>query len=256
MCLIALALQQHPDWPIILIGNRDEFHARASSAASPWEDAPEILGGRDLDAGGTWLAVAPAAGRLGVVTNVREPMPPADALSRGLLVRDYLMGMQSADMYAKGLQAASYRPFNLLLLDDADAIYVTNRPAPLTQRLPVGLYGLSNGALDAPWPKTRQLKTRLASWLAGDATNLEPLFAALSDETRAADADLPDTGVGLERERFVAPAFIRSESYGTRAQTVVRIAADGRGELVERSFGPNGAEFGETRLSFRASPCR
>nr|WP_222873861.1 NRDE family protein [Hankyongella ginsenosidimutans] len=130
MCLIALALQQHPDWPIILIGNRDEFHARASSAASPWEDAPEILGGRDLDAGGTWLAVAPAAGRLGVVTNVREPMPPADALSRGLLVRDYLMGMQSADMYAKGLQAASYRPFNLLLLDDADAIYVTNRPAP------------------------------------------------------------------------------------------------------------------------------
>lgn len=256
MCLIALALHRHPDWPVVLIGNRDEFHARAASAAGVWDDRPDILGGRDLDAGGTWLAVAPAAGRLGVVTNVREPMPPEDALSRGLLVRDYLLGMQSADMYAKDLQAASYRPFNLLLLDDADAIYVTNRPVPRTQRLPDGLYGLSNGALDAPWPKTRQLKARLAAWLADDATNLEPLFAALSDETRPADTDLPDTGVGLERERFVAPAFIRSETYGTRAQTVVRIGANGRGELVERRFGPDGHPLGESALSFRASPCR
>lgn len=257
MCLIALALHCHPDWTLVLIGNRDEFHARGSSAAAVWEDAPGILGGRDLDAGGTWLAVAPERGRLGVVTNVREPgSPPPEALSRGLLVRDYLAGAQGAYAFADDLAAAAYRPFNLLLLDAADAVYVTNRPTVQTQRLTEGLYGLSNGALDAPWPKTRALKAKLAEWTAGDAMNIETLFAALSDEVRAEDADLPDTGVGLERERFVAPAFIRSESYGTRAQTVVRIAADGRGELVERRFGPNGAELGESLLSFRASPCR
>lgn len=259
MCLIALALRQHPDWPVILVGNRDEFHARPSHPADEWEDVPGILGGRDLDVGGAWLAVAPAAGRLAVVTNVREPgSPDPDALSRGLLVRDYLAGTEDASTFAGSLSraAAAYRPFNLLLLDPAAALYVSNRPVPQVQSLTEGLYGLSNGALDAPWPKTQALKTRLARWIESSDQNPEPLFAALSDETRAEDPALPNTGVGLERERFVAPAFIRSDNYGTRAQTVVRIAADGRGELIERRFGPNGSALGESMLSFRASPCR
>jgi uncharacterized protein with NRDE domain len=253
MCLIAFAWQVHPRWRLLLAGNRDEFHARPSAALARWDEAP-VIGGRDLEAGGTWLG-ATDAGRCCVVTNVRDPRDPQLGVSRGLLATDYLRGAADASVHAQSMlrSAAAYRPFNLLTFDAAQAFYLGNRPEPKAQAVSPGVHGLSNADFNTPWPKTRALMERLQVWLAGSHgrdDDFAPLFAALADEHRAPDELLPDTGVGLERERWLSSAFIRGEHYGTRASTVVAIGHDGWGLLVERRFGPHGRAEGETALSF------
>ena len=254
MCVIALAWNAHPRWRLVLAGNRDEFHARPSTALAHWPDST-ITAGRDLEAGGTWLGVT-ANGRCSVVTNVRNPRDPQLGLSRGLLVTDYLTRSDDAATHAAGLQsvAANYRPFNLLTFDSAQAFHVGNRPSPQSQALTSGVHGLSNAELDTPWPKTQRLCERLQQWIDASSSNhqandFSALFAALADEQAAPDSELPDTGVGLERERWLSSAFIRGDSYGTRVSTVVAIAHDGLGVIVERRFGPNGHFEGETALS-------
>lgn len=254
MCLIAFAWQAHPRWRLVLAGNRDEMHARPSAALARWSDLP-ILGGRDLEAGGTWLGVT-EAGRCCVVTNVRDPRDPQLGQSRGLLATDYLAGAEDATAHAQALlaTAADYRPFNLLTFDAQAAFYLGNRPEPRAQAVTPGVHGLSNADFNTPWPKTRALMQRLTAWTRlADADDFAPLFAALADETRAPDADLPDTGVALELERELSSAFIRGERYGTRASTVVAIGHDGRGVIVERGFGPAGCFLGERRLPIAAS---
>ena len=252
MCLIAFAWQAHPRWRLLLAGNRDEFHARPSAPLARWSDGVTI-GGRDLEAGGTWLGVTDT-GRCCVVTNVRDPRDPQLGASRGLLATDYLTGAADAASHAQALQAAAsgYRPFNLLTFDTAAAFYLGNRPVPKAQAVVAGVHGLSNADFNTPWPKTRALMGHLESWLAthGEGDDFAPLFAALADEHRAPDEQLPDTGVGLERERWLSSAFIRGELYGTRASTVVALGHDGRGVIVERRFGPNGRDEGETAMSF------
>jgi len=252
MCLIAFAWQAHPRWRLLLAGNRDEFHARPSAPLARWSDGV-LVGGRDLEAGGTWLGVTDA-GRCCVVTNVRDPRDPQLGASRGLLATDYLTGADDAAAHAQILQAraADYRPFNLLTFDTGEAFYLGNRPVPKAQAVTPGVHGLSNADFNTPWPKTRALMHQVASWLAthGEGDDFAPLFAALADEHRAPDPQLPDTGVGLERERWLSSAFIRGELYGTRASTVVALGHDGRGVIVERRFGPNGREEGETAMSF------
>jgi len=251
MCLIAFAWQSHPRWRLVLVGNRDELHARPSAPLAHWADLP-IVGGRDLEAGGTWLGVTDA-GRCCVVTNVRDPRDPQQGASRGLLATEYLAGGGDTVAHAQALlaTAADYRPFNLLTFDARSAFYLGNRPGARAEAVTPGVHGLSNADFNTPWPKTRGLMQRLTTWLrVGDADDFAPLFAALADETRAPDAELPDTGVGLERERLLSPAFIRGERYGTRASTVVAIGHDGVGAIVERRFGPQGRFDGETRLTF------
>ena len=254
MCLIAFAWNTHPRWRLLLAGNRDEFHARPSAALARWDDAP-ITGGRDLEAGGTWLGVTDS-GRCCVVTNVRDPRDPQLGVSRGLLATDYLKGTAGAPVHAQQLlrSAAAYRPFNLLTFDAADAFYLGNRPEPRTQAVAAGVHGLSNADFNTPWPKTRVLMQHLQHWIeAGDDADFAPLFAALADEQVVPDAQLPDTGIGLERERWLSTAFIRGEAYGTRASTVVAIGHDGHAVIVERRFGPNGRFAGETMLHFAGS---
>ena len=254
MCLIAFAWHAHPRWRLLLAGNRDEFHARPSAALARWNDAP-IVGGRDLEAGGTWLGVT-NGGRCCVVTNVRDPRDPQHGVSRGLLATDYLRGDADAAMHAQQLlrKAADYRPFNLLTFDAREAFYLGNRPEPRAQAVTSGVHGLSNADFNTPWPKTRTLMQRLQQWIdAGDDADFAPLFEALADETQAPEAQLPDTGVGLERERWLSSAFIRGEQYGTRASTVVAIGHDGHGVIAERRFGPNGVPAGETMLGFGRS---
>lgn len=249
MCLIAFGWQVHPRWRLLLVGNRDEFHARPSTALGRWDDAP-FIGGRDLQAGGTWLGVTDA-GRCCVVTNVRDPRDPQQGVSRGLLATDYLGGTVDAATHAQQLlqTAADYRPFNLLTFDALDAFYIGNRPTPRAQPVAAGVHGLSNADFDTPWPKTRTLMQRLQHWIdAGGETDFAPLFEALADEQPAADAQLPDTGIGLARERWLSAAFIRGETYGTRASTVVAIGHEGSGVIAERRFGPNGRFDGETVL--------
>lgn len=253
MCLIAFAWQKHPRWRLLLAGNRDEFHARPSAPLARWHDLP-ILGGRDLEASGTWLGVTDT-GRCCVVTNVRDPRDPQHGTSRGLLATDYLAGAMDASTHAQALleTAADYRPFNLLTFDAMHAFYLGNRPAPRAEAVTPGVHGLSNADFNTPWPKTRALMERLQAWLeTGDEDNFEPLFDALADERQAPDELLPETGVGLERERWLSSAFIRGELYGTRASTIVAMGQDGAGRIVERRFGPLGRFDGQSELAFSA----
>ena len=256
MCLIAFAWQAHPRWRLVLAGNRDEFHARPSAALARWNDLP-IVAGRDLEAGGTWLGVTDV-GRCCVVTNVRDPRDPQLGASRGLLVTDYLAGEADAAVHAQALlaTAADYRPFNLLTFDARAAFHLGNRPGARAQPVTPGVHGLSNADFDTPWPKTRALMARLEAWLAEGDEDFAPMFAALADERQAPDAELPDTGVGLERERWLSSAFIRGERYGTRASTVVAIGHDGSGVIVERRFGPEGRFLSEGRLGIGAHAAR
>ena len=260
MCLIALAWRRHPRFPLILATNRDEFHDRPADPLASWTDAPEIVGGRDGLHGGSWLALRGV--RLAAVTNVRRP-GEREGRSRGALVADFVRGSGSAldTLQALADAAPEYRPFNLLVHDGELLAFATNLPrAPgdgedgrsfALRALAPGLHGISNGPLDASWPKTDRLIARLDAWLASgaadhDEPDLAPLFDALADDACADDDALPDTGVGLDLERFLSPAFIRSERYGTRASTVVLIGDD-RAQIVERRFTRDGAFAGETR---------
>ncbi|WP_125076455.1 NRDE family protein [Pseudoxanthomonas sp. SGT-18] len=251
MCVVAFAWDAHPRWRLVLAGNRDEFHARPTAALARWEDAPGIVAGRDLEAGGTWLGVDDA-GRCALVTNVRDLRAPQDGLSRGLLASDWLRGSQDADDASRDLleRAGTYRPFNLLLADRRHCTWTSNRPAPRRAVVGPGVHTLSNAALDSTWPKAMALGSRLQAWLdaGGDGGNLAPLFDALADDRIHPDEALPDTGIGLERERWLSAAFIRGAEYGTRASTVVLLARDGGGLIVERRWGPMGAALGETRM--------
>jgi uncharacterized protein with NRDE domain len=247
MCLIACAFRAHPDYELILAGNRDEFHGRPTADAAVWNDAPQVIGGRDLEAGGSWLALS-SRGRLAAVTNVRrmaQSLPSAP--SRGALVADFVRGDASAVDAAHALlrDANDYAGFNLLLWDGHTLEYVSNRPVPRHDTLPPGVYGLSNDALDTPWPKLIRLRDAMTAVVA-QRRNVDTLFDALADDRPAADAALPDTGVGNEMERFLSSPFIRDTRYGTRASTIVTVPYQGAARLLERRFGPNGRPLGQS----------
>lgn len=249
MCLAALAWSIHPRWRLVLLGNRDEFHARPTSALAPWPDTPHgMVAGRDLRSGGTWIGID-ARGRAAVVTNFRDPLLSQEGPSRGQLIAGYLAGEDCAAAKAATIAgvAGSYAPFNLLLVDPDDCMYVGNHPVA-RRRLAAGVHAMSNGPLDAPWPKSRNLAGALQAWLDTGDDDLGPLWAALADRQQAADDTLPDTGIGPERERWLSSAFITSAQYGTRASTVLAIDHDNRGFIVERRFGAQGVFTGETRF--------
>ncbi|MGE5470573.1 MAG: NRDE family protein [Bacteroidota bacterium] len=237
MCLIVVGWQVHPDFPLLLAANRDEFHARPTAPLGRWPEAPQIIGGRDLEAGGTWLGVTDN-GRLAAVTNVREPGMAKGTRSRGLLTRDFLLSGESAGDYARRLDGAAYSGFNLLLGDGESLVYCSNRDGP-PRALEPGIYGLSNHRLDSPWPKLQTARRKFA-----DAIDQLPdetaFFELLADKSIVADADLPQTGVPLDWERLLSAVFVHSAAYGTRASTVLRQGADGSIRLHERSFGPDG----------------
>jgi len=263
MCLIALAWKVHPRYPLVLIANRDEAHARPTAAADYDPDAPDVYGGRDLVAGGGWLQVS-ARARLAAVTNVRNGhAPEAAARSRGWLVRDFVRGAASATTHAASLQplASGFGRFNLLLWDGDELAFGSNHPAPVHHRVAPGIHAMSNGAFDAPWPKSGHATRALAAWIeavgvgAGANGNpactpdlFTPLFDALTDTTAAPDAALPDTGVGLALERRLSPPFIVGREYGTRCSTVV-LAGQREIVFLERRFGPDAVAQGESRTT-------
>lgn len=249
MCLVALAWKTHPHWRLLTAGNRDEFHTRPTAPMQRWRSPSDnVIAGRDLRSGGSWMGVN-LRGQAAVVTNVRDPSAATGGPSRGELIASYLAGGQPATDYADTLatRAQEFAPFNLLVADAESCSYLGNHPQA-RQDLAPGVHGMSNGALDAPWPKTRRLMGVLEDWLAAGDDSLEPLWAALADEQRAPDAQLPSTGVPLELERLLSSAFIRGTDYGTRASTIVAIDMDGRGFIHERRFGPDGVYLGEARV--------
>ncbi len=250
--------KSHPRWRLLLAGNRDEFHARPTAPLAAWApDTPAhgLLAGRDLQSGGTWAGVG-TSGRCAVVTNVRDPQAPGSTgSSRGELPTGFLAhhDRELATAHAQALLARGrrYAPFNLLLADAQSCVFVGNHPRARRIEVASGIHGMSNGGFDEPWPKTRGLCQALEAWLDRRSDDPDPLWRALADETVPEDGALPDTGVGLELERVLAPAFVRGATYGTRASTLIALDHAGRGWISERRFGPNGVFEGETTLQTR-----
>jgi len=243
MCIMAMAWNAHPRWRLILIGNRDELHARPAAPLARWEQPNHLIAGRDLLSGGTWLGVS-EQGRAAIVTNLRgygDPRP--DRASRGALVTDLLAGSEAAAL-------DDFNPFNLILLDPNQAHFLTNRPAPLRTELTPGLYGLSNGMLDAPWPKTLALKSALLDWLMAGAATPLALFDALRSENLTHAGIAPDTPSDVPAEALISPIFIRNPTYGTRCSTIIAIDMQGHGTITERRFDPEGTQTGESSFSF------
>ena len=238
MCLILFSYRAHPDFPLLIAANRDEFYSRPTAPAAFWPDHPDLLAGRDLKSGGTWLGVT-RCGRMAAVTNYRDPArAKPDAPSRGHLVLRFLTGNKTARAYMAHVaeQAPRYNGFNLLAADAEGLYYFGSRGGGL-RRLPVGLYGLSNHLLDTPWPKVDDGKTALAEQLTGRAPfDPEAVFATLADRGRAPDHRLPDTGMGLAWERVLSSRFITSSTYGTRSSTLAAFGSNGRVRFVERTF--------------------
>jgi len=255
MCLLVVAYDMHPDYRLVLVGHRDEFHARPTAELGWWPDRPQVLAGRDLAAGGTWLGVG-RDGRVGVVTNVRgrDAVVPG-APSRGELIPAFLAADGPAATHAGSLatRAGGYSGFNFLAFDGTRLSYVTNRPVPATATLAAGIYGLSNAQLDSPWPKVGLARSRVADVLSSRRVVPESLFRAIDDRTPAADAELPDTGIGLEWERLLSAPFIVNPDYGTRCTTLVLVGHDGQVRVEERRHAPSGETTGRTVVAFHTS---
>jgi uncharacterized protein with NRDE domain len=252
MCLLLFAHQVIADCPLLLLANRDEFYERTTAQAAYWEDHPEVLGGRDMRKKGTWLGVT-RSGRFAAVTNYRQGYAQKkNAPSRGTLVSNYLSGNEKPKDYLQKLQhhAAEYEGFNLIAGDIKEVYYYSNRRAKI-QKLDPGLYGLSNHLLDTPWPKVARSKKKLIElFSAPQIPSEEALFALLAERFIPEDKELPNTGVGLEWERRLSPAFIVSPEYGTRSSTLLFIQSDGRVRFIERSFKQAGVEGGTVHHVF------
>jgi uncharacterized protein with NRDE domain len=258
MCLILFSLAHHPGYPLIIAANRDERYERRSAPLDFWFDAPHVAGGRDLEAGGTWLGIT-REGRWAALTNFRQPGSyRSDAPSRGRLVSDYLLGTMTQPQYLASIEpnAHEYNGFNLLVGDLGAIHYLSNCDGG-ARRIEPGVHGLSNHLLNTPWPKVALGRKYLEGLPLGSAAAIvESLLQRLRDATRPADADLPDTGIGPDRERALSPPFIEAESYGTRASTVIVVNAQGEVTIRERRFGPFGTPLGSSELDFRLDPDR
>jgi len=239
MCLLFIAIDARPRYPLVIAANRDEFYDRPTAPLGFWEDAPHVLAGRDGVAGGTWLGIT-RNGRWAAVTNVREARAMTPERSRGHLVSDFLRGDEPAAHYAETVlrRGDDYAGFNLVVGDGPAAFHCSNRQ-PTVTRLRSGVYGLSNHLLDTPWPKLVRGKERFAQRVSGEGPlEEEALFGVLAHRERPPDDALPDTGVGLETERVLSSAFIAVEGYGTRSSTVLTLDRDGQVTMTERRFPP------------------
>jgi uncharacterized protein with NRDE domain len=240
MCVIFFAYRHHAEYPLVLLANRDEFYERPTAAAHFWEDAPQIYAGRDLVRGGTWLGVT-KSGRFAAVTNYRDPGAPQGKFSRGDLVGDFLKTEEPVEDYLTKIRSAGadFSGFNLLVGEINSRTktfgYYSNR-ADKVKILAPGIYGLSNHLLDTPWRKVEKGKSELSALLRNKETEKSKFFDILSDKTFADDKELPDTGIGYEREKLLSAIFIETPVYGTRSSSLVMIDKNYEISLDERNF--------------------
>ena len=265
MCLILFAWQSHPDYPLVVAANRDEFYERDTEGISWWDEHPHVLAGRDradvLGSPGTWLGFT-KTGRFAALSNVRAPSEKnPDSRTRGELSMMYLAGKERPTDFIQGntKRFQHYNGFNLLMADlsdpeNAEIHWVSNRmmmgqnirPRKVFPHQPLepGVYGLSNAMLDTPWPKVNHRVAAFAQTLAmdqGQLKNVDQYLKLLADTHHASDHELPNTGVSREWEKALSPAFIKTASDGTRSSTVLRLRKGGPVEKVARSFDANGA---------------
>ena len=243
MCLIAWNWQPHSEIPLLLVANRDEFYARSTLPLHQWKDA-RIFAGQDLQAGGTWLGLGPG-GRLAALTNVRNVGKQRDsAPSRGALVSGFLHSDLSGNAYLQSIMpdCDRFNPFNLLLFDGQSLLGFESQGGRIVD-MQAGISAVSNAGFDTPWPKLLALKSGLHHWVREQTAPQPPgsdaLFALLEQDQPAPDAQLPDTGIPLERERALSCAFVSSEDYGTRASSLVMLRRNSA-RFVERSFDVQG----------------
>ena len=251
MCLIAWNWQPSSQTPLLLLANRDEYYARPALALHWWEDG-QVLAGRDLQAGGTWLGLS-RNGRMAALTNYRMAQPDdTPRPSRGSLVADFLQGHMDAPDYLHALrqQCHIYNPFNLLVFDGLRLMGLESRHRKVLT-LPVGIGAVSNADFDTPWPKLDRLKAGLQQHCDAGRTGTTELLALLQDRSVAADADLPHTGVALPLERMLSACWIQSEFYGTRASSILAMGPQ-RTTFLEQGYGAQGP-LGTAQQIFTAS---
>jgi uncharacterized protein with NRDE domain len=258
MCLILFAWQTHLRYPLVVAANRDEFHSRPTAAVDFWRESPQLLAGRDLQAGGTWLGIT-RQGRFAAITNYREPQSNEPLLekSRGHLIRDYLLHSEVPATYAKKLQEQGifYRGFNALLGDLDKLVYVSNR-CETTFELKVGSHGLSNHLLDTDWPKVHLGRSRLDALLEEDKVDPEALFELLADRDVVPGGEPPGFELSLAPELITRMTFIVSPEYGTRSSTVLLVDRDGGVTLIERQFDAAGISSGTRSHEFQITQVR
>ncbi|HKK45681.1 MAG TPA: NRDE family protein [Balneolaceae bacterium] len=252
MCLIVFSYKQHPDYDLVFAANRDENHNRPTRPAQFWDDHPDLLAGKDLKAGGTWMGIT-KEGAFSALTNYRDPsIQKENPPSRGHLVLDYLIESRSPASYLQQVdkKADRYMGFNLLTGSPNQLGYYSNQERTI-KILEPGLYGLSNHLLDTPWPKVNNAKTQLDTIIKDKNTSEEALFSLLADEQKANDNQLPNTGIPKEIEKKVSSIFIKSDGYGTRCSTILLIGKGGQVTFAERRFKPGTKEAeDENRFEF------
>lgn len=248
MCLILFAYRTSPGYPLIVSANRDEFHSRETAQADYWVDTDQILAGRDLVAGGTWLGCT-TSGRFAALTNFSSPGDEPSAASRGALVQAFLAGSASAEHFAHDIVGPDYAGFNLLLFDGTHLVYTSNRGT--TEVLNPGFYGLSNAELSAQWPKCVSGASQLASITDREHT-AEELISLMADQNVPPDDELPHRGRPVEMERRAAACFIVGDEYGTRASTIVYLG-DNHTHFVEQSYARGGLRGDRVDFEFSHS---
>jgi uncharacterized protein with NRDE domain len=231
MCLIAFHWRPEGPVPLLVAANRDEFYERPTAPLAWWEGG-RILAGQDLWSGGTWMGVS-RDGRFAALTNFREAQRSnQDRPSRGFIPMRFLdVGGGVSDFLTwVRKEAPRYAPFNILVYDGVDLLGYESRHGRELRFLP-GIHGFSNGDFDEPWPKVEAIKAGLAAGSDDD----EVLLALLGDPQPFAEDRLPHTGVSLEWERALSPAFVHTPTYGTRASTILRLGRE-RVTMLEQQF--------------------
>ncbi len=253
MCLVVIGWQQHREYPLILAGNRDEFHARPTQEAHWWPDRPDIVAGRDLQAAGTWLALC-RNGRFATVTNFRDAEPPSPKLrSRGHLVSEFLMSSENPLDYLNRIDGAAYGGFNLMVGAGEALAWLSNRGGP-PKILGPGIYGLSNALLDSPWHKVLRSKAALQQLIDEDRVNASALMRLLSDKDKAPASQINDDHLSFAAAHAVSAPFIVLPDYGTRSSSVLLGEASGAWLFRERTFDATGAATGDA--TFTIPPAR
>jgi uncharacterized protein with NRDE domain len=252
MCLILLSHKTHPRYPLIFAANRDEFHDRPTAPAAFWKEAPSLLAGKDLRNGGTWFGIT-GKGRIAALANYRgPPAARADAPSRGLLVKDFLLDELSGAEFLEKLKRTSdrYNGF-IMIFGDIDQLYYFSNRGNIPPLLSPGIHGQSNHLLDTPWPKVLRGKEAMERVLSSETNpSIESLFAILADCTPAQNNLLPNTGIGPERERILSSIFVTAPAYGTRSSTVVLVDTEHNVTFIERTY-DGGPEENYTDAEFR-----
>jgi uncharacterized protein with NRDE domain len=251
MCLIVFAYKSHPKYKFIFAANRDEFYNRPTEQADYWKDYPELLAGKDLQAGGTWMGIT-KQGRFAAVTNFRDLKNIKEgAPSRGTLTLDFLTDNISAEEYYENIKSSlkDYNGFNLILGSFDELFYFSTHTEGI-KKLEPGIYGLSNATLNTDWPKVKKSKDVLSILLNNDELHPWELLSLLNDTQKAKEEDLPDTGVGIEWEKILSPIFIQSPEYGTRCSTAVVVDMDNNVRLAEKTFFGHQGAFSNKDFSF------